>query len=177
MSTAVPAWSIMPDLVMTILIVRVLSWAAFLDLLGAHFFVTSRLCSPLHTDLQVLEALPAVMTEDPHPTCRYYEDVAQADVSAILNHHAHIEDIDVSALSALLDSEQPDGAPQTSALPGKKKGSVGCAGCQALPLCCVHPMHTNSLPVSCVPGTAMGQTLRPTHVQYATSWNEVSAGF
>ena len=134
-----------------------------------------RLCTSLHPEF--LEALPAVVIEDTPAACRYFEDVAQADVSAILNHHAHMEDIDVSALSALLDSEQPDGHPQTSASPGKKKGSAGCARCQTLAGGFLHPMCTDSVSVSCVSGTAMSQTLRSTPVQHATPWNEVSAGF
>ena len=96
--------------------------------------MTSRLGAALHPDLQILESLPAVVAEGSPAVCRYFEDVAQADVSAILNHHAHIEDIDVSALSALLNSEQSDGPPQTSASPGKKKGPAWCACCQALSL-------------------------------------------
>ena len=98
-------------------------------------------------------------------------------MSAILNHHAHMEDIDVSTLSALLDSERPDSAPQTSASPGKKKGPAGCAECQILALCFLHPMCTDSDPLSCVSGTAMSQTLKFTPIQHATPWNEVSAGF
>ena len=117
------------------------------------------------------------MTDNAPAAGRYFEDVAQADVSAILNHHAHMEDIDVSALAALLDSKQPDGAPQTSASHGKKKGLAGCADCQTLALCFLHPMCTDSVPVSCVSGIAMSQTLRSTPVQHATPWNEVSAGF
>ena len=110
----------------------------------ARLCMVSRLCTLQHPDLQILEALPAVVIEDSPAACRYFEDVAQADVSAILNHHAHMEDIDVSALSALLDSEPLDGAPKTSASPGKKKGSVGCACCQAFALCCLHPMRMSA---------------------------------
>ena len=108
----------------------------------------SRLCTLLHPDLQILEALPALVIEYSPAACRYFEDVAQADVSAILNHHAHMEDIDISALSALLDSEKLDGPPQTSTSPGKKKESTGWACCQALALCCLQPMPVSALPAA-----------------------------
>ena len=40
---------------------------------------------------------------------RYYEDVADLDISAIINHHARMEDIDVNALAAQIDAEQLNG--------------------------------------------------------------------
>lgn len=45
-------------------------------------------------------------------------------MSAILNHHARMEDIDITALAAQIGSEQ-SGVPQApKATPGKKKAPV-----------------------------------------------------
>ena len=53
--------------------------------------------------------------------CRYYEDVADIDISAIINHHAHMEDIDVNALAANVASEQLNGPPSPAPPSGKAK--------------------------------------------------------
>lgn len=53
--------------------------------------------------------------------CRYYEDVADLDMSAIINHHAHMEDVDVNALAADVASEQLNGPPSPAPLPGKAR--------------------------------------------------------
>ncbi len=61
----------------------------------------------------------------PEMPCRYYEDVTGVDISAIINHHAKMEDIDVNALAADLASERLNGAPSPAPMSGKaKKTSV-----------------------------------------------------
>lgn len=58
---------------------------------------------------------------------RYYEDVADLDISAIINHHARMEDIDVNALAAQIDSEELNGTASLSSPPSKKKAADRCA--------------------------------------------------
>ena len=57
-------------------------------------------------------------TADIQAARRYYEDVADLDMSAIINHHAHMEDIDVNALAAAVTSNQLHGPATPS---GKEK--------------------------------------------------------
>lgn len=57
----------------------------------------------------------------PELPCRYYEDVAGVDISAIINHHAHMEDIDVNALAAAVASERQNGASSLAPMSGKAK--------------------------------------------------------
>ena len=59
--------------------------------------------------------------------CRYYEDVADLDISAIINHHARMEDIDIQAQAAQIDSEELNGMASLSSPPSKKKAADRCA--------------------------------------------------
>ena len=65
---------------------------------------------------------------------RYYEDVADLDISAIINHHARMEDIDVNALAARIDAEQLNGMASPPSPLNKKTAAVRCAWC--LVHCC-----------------------------------------
>lgn len=60
---------------------------------------------------------------------RYYEDVADLDISAIINHHARMEDIDVNALAAQIGAEQLNGMASPPSPLNKKTAAVRCVWC------------------------------------------------
>jgi hypothetical protein len=53
--------------------------------------------------------------------------VADLDISAIINHHARMEDIIVDDLAAQINSEQQNGIALLPSMPRKKKAADRCA--------------------------------------------------
>ena len=83
--------------------------------------------------------------------CRYYEDVADLDISAIINHHARMEDIDVNALAAQIDSEQLNGMAFLPSPPSKKKAADRCAWCMMHCCSCMRSCPAGHLVIRALP--------------------------